>query len=377
MRKKIKKALTFCYSKSKDCVEIIFQSPASNQLRLQREQAGRFGSYVQLKRYQKHIRKVALRVFLAIVFLFIGILIGPAIFTPEKSAEIFIPSGRGDILISNVSKSQASVIFKTLDSANQNKPLATSALVEVFTDEGLSELVKKTEPHDFAVTHIIPIEGLEEGKIYYLKISASESKDMEKSKEVSSWGGKEPIAVYATGDVIPTCLASGSAGVKDPALSQSETVPMGAEDPAVEITTPVQDGESEIFMVSSSDEIEKPETLRVLGVANENYLHGREKVQTIISWETNLPGTSVLVYREEREGDEKEVRISEEKVIKHAAVLTTLKPGTVYYFKVKSEDGKGAEAVSSEYSLRTPHPKDTVLEMVGNNFKALVRQVGL
>ncbi len=368
--------MTFCYSKSRDCVEIIFQSPANNQLRLQKEQAQRFGSYIQLKRYQKRIRKIALRVFLAAVFLLAGILISPIIFVPEKKAEIFIPSGRGDILISNVSKSQASVIFKTLDSANDNKPLATVASVEVFEDEGLSRFVKRTEVHDYAVTHIIPVEGLNEGRVYYLRILAAESQDMENAKIISSWGGKEPIAIYATGDVIPTCLAKNSIDHVVGFIGDAQKLANDGATTAEVATVDSSDGQG-IFSVSSAEEKDKAGALSVLGVQNENYLHGREKVQTIISWETNIPSTSALIYREEDEDDDKEIRINDELVTRHAAVLMTFKPGTVYYFKVKSEDSKGSMAMSSEYSLRTPRPKDTVMEMVGNNFKALVRQVGL
>lgn len=377
MREKIKKSLTFFYGKSRDLIEIIFQNSANNQFRIQKEQPERFDSYIQLKRYQKRIRKVALLAFLATVFLFIGILISPVFFVPEKKSEIFIPSGRGDILISNVSKSQASVIFKTMDSANQNRPLVTAAVVEIFEDENLSKIVKRTDVQDYAVTHIVSLDGLEEGRIYYLKILASESKGMENPRKVTLWGGKEPIAVYATGSIVPTCLESGSLNIISAGSSRKEIKP--ATEDASNIENPIssQAGETSVFSASESSEEVESESLRVLTVANESYLHGREKVQTIISWETNLPGTSVLVYREDEVRDEKEVVISEEKVRKHAAVLTTLKPGTVYYFKVKSEDGKGEEAVSSEYSLRTPLPKDTVLEMIGGNFRALVRQMGL
>ncbi len=372
MRKRIKRVFVLFYGKSRDYVEIIFKSPADNQMRIQKEQFGRFGSYIQLKKYQKHIRRLAFRIFLAILFLFIGILVGPAVFVPEKKAEIFIPNGRGDILISNVSKSQASVIFKTLDSANQNKPLATVSVVEIFEDENFEKIVKKTDVQDYAVTHIVPIEGLKGGKIYYIRILASETKDMDNSKTVSAWGGKEPIKIYASGDIIPTCFVE-----KTISAESSSDYLQNKKDSVKEIQV-----ESIEFAKSPEEEndfLSKKEddnSLKILAVQNENYLHGREKVQTIISWETNFPSSSALIYRESDKEEEKEIKIDNEDMKKHAIVLMTLKTGTAYYFKVKSEDKKGNIAVSEEYSLRTPHPKDTVIEMVGNNFKELVRQMG-
>jgi len=368
MGKKFKKALTFCYGKSRDCVEIIFQSPASNQLRLQKKSDGRFGSYIQLKKYQKRLRKTALRVFLALIFVFVGIIVGPAIFVPEREAEIYIPSGKGDILISNVSKSQASVVFKTLDSANGNKPLATVADVEVFSDSQLQKFLKKIEAREYAVTHIVPLDGLEEGKTYYLKIKASEDKNMENSKEVNSWGGSDPIKFLAMGDVAPVCPTPifASETKKDNSVGEMD---MTGE----KISSSLE--ESGIFLASSVKS-EDDGKMRIFAVENENYLHGREKVQTIISWETNLPGDCVLIYRDEENGKENEVKSSSGMMEKHMVVLTTLKPGTVYYFKVKSQGKSGEIAVSDEYSLRTPRAKDTMLEMVGNNFKSLVRQIG-
>ncbi|HBP01172.1 MAG: hypothetical protein UX75_C0007G0041 [Candidatus Moranbacteria bacterium GW2011_GWE2_47_10] len=373
MRKKFKKAMTFCYSKTKDCVEIIFQSPASNQLRLQKEQAARFRSYSQLKRYQKYVRKVALRFFMGVALLFVGILMGPAIFEPERSADIYIPSGKGDILISNVSKNQASVVFKTLDAADENKPLATTAVVEAYLDPQYKTLFKSSDPQDYAVTHIVPLYGLQEGQLYYLRIKASESKSMENSKDIGLWGGSDPIVVYASGETVPTCVA------------QTQSTADGAEgSQTAELADSVSSGE---VSVAPSSENNTPksapvsgqtkESLRIMGVQNESYLHGRDKVQTIISWETNNPSSSILIYRNDKDGKEEELKVSEEMKKEHAAVLTTLKPGEVYYFKVKSESASGESVSSSEYSLRTPRARDTILEMVGNNFKSLMDQIGL
>jgi F0F1-type ATP synthase epsilon subunit len=61
--------------------------------------------------------------------------------------------------------------------------------------------------------------------------------------------------------------------------------------------------------------------------------------------------------------------------MKHAAILTTFKAGTIYYFEAKSQDEKGNIAVSGEYSLHTPRPKANVLKAIVDNMEALIRQI--
>ncbi|HBI33866.1 MAG TPA: hypothetical protein DDY44_01795 [Candidatus Moranbacteria bacterium] len=79
-----------------------------------------------------------------------------------------------DPFVANVSKTGASVVFKTIDSANANSPLATTASVEVYSDEGLTTLVK-TVTDTLAVTHSVDIAGLDSGSNYYLKITATDT----------------------------------------------------------------------------------------------------------------------------------------------------------------------------------------------------------
>ncbi|EKE16542.1 MAG: hypothetical protein ACD_11C00004G0040 [uncultured bacterium] len=372
MGKKIKKLLDVFYGKSKECFEIIFQSAANNQMRIMKAGNNPHQSYLQLKSYQKHLRKLAAKVFLAAIFLFIGILVGPAFIKQEMRSEIYVPNGKGDILISNVSKNQATVIFKTMDSLNDNKPLATVAKVGIYKDPEHKVFIKETEVNDFAVTHVVHLEDLEEGRIYYPIIYVSEEKDMSDIKAVSNWGGIEPIAVYATGEMIPACAIAnntaqgGDAKKNDVNLLGEEKTDLGAP-----VAPSLEDNNYAAIKVAEDTE---DNSLRVLGMQNETYLHGKDKVQAIISWDTNIPAKSVLVYRSEKDNVEKEISINGESSKKHAAVITTLQTGTVYYFKAKVENEKGEKVVSSEYSLRTPRAKETILEIMENNFKSLLNK---
>lgn len=60
---------------------------------------------------------------------------------------------------------------------------------------------------------------------------------------------------------------------------------------------------------------------------------------------------------------------------RHAAVLTTLKAASTYYFSVKSVDGNGNDVVSDEHSIRTPKPQVTVSEKIVDSLKSIFQQV--
>jgi hypothetical protein len=317
----------------------------------------KFHSYTQLKAHQRKIRRNVFWIFLLFVFLLVGIVIGPALFPRTLKTEVYIPNGKGDILFGNVSKDQATVIFKTLDAENEDKPLATKAFVEVYSDKDYAKLVQRTDEDDYAVTHMIPITGLSEGRKYYIRISASDSENFANAKTISDWGDEsEPISVLAIGETTNTCSTQ----------NQNKTE-NDINIPEIAVSTTDEGGSTLI----NNGNTEKNNSLEILSVQNENYLQPNNKVQTIISWKTNIPATTVLLYREENSNDTKELDASDQKQIKHAAVLTTLKTGTVYYFKVKSKDEKGDEVVSQEYSLSTPRAEETTIQQMINNFKSL------
>lgn len=69
-----------------------------------------------------------------------------------------------------------------------------------------------------------------------------------------------------------------------------------------------------------------------------------------ICWTTNEKSTSQVEYWT---SPSKLSPLDEEMVIYHLVHLTTLTPGTIYYYKMMSEDKKGNLRVSDEYSFTT------------------------
>ncbi|MCR4283878.1 MAG: FG-GAP-like repeat-containing protein [Parcubacteria group bacterium] len=92
------------------------------------------------------------------------------------------------------------------------------------------------------------------------------------------------------------------------------------------------------------------------------------KVQTIISWTTNEPAKSKVVYWEGvDEPAEPNVKEHDEFVTKHIVTLTNLKPGGVYRLKVESEDIAGQESISKPTAILTPKQSESVTQLIIKN----------
>lgn len=358
MKKGLKKILSYFPEFMQEFIEMIFNGSAEYHLRISKLGKQKYRSYTQLKRHQKNVRRALALVVLMVLSGFGGMLVGPVFFPRPAESEVYIPNGKGDILVSNVSRNQATVIFKTLDGANGNRPLATRSVVEFYEDDQYKDLARRITEDEYAVTHIVAADSLQEGKIYYIKITAEDSALPAHKKTVDTWGSHDQIRVFTTGELIPSCA------VNEPK----------------EIPTEIVESKKDLEIISTSgsgndDEQFMEASLGVDNVLNENHLQPGNKVQTIISWTTNIPSSTILAYEEQQTGQQKEIVISEDLVTKHAAVLTNLKPGSIYYFSVKSKDAQGNLATSEEYSLKTPRPQENIIQKISNNFKGLLYQI--
>lgn len=354
MKRGLKKLLSFFPQCVQEFVEMIFNGAAEYHIKISKTGKQKYTSYTQLKRKQKNLRRALVLALLVVISILAGMLVGPIFFPQPAESEIYIPNGKGEILVSNVSRSQATVIFKTLDGANDNRPLATKSIVEFYEDEKYKDLARRIIENEYAVTHIVAADSLQEGKVYYIKIIAEDSATPVHTKTISTWGGaNEAIKVFTSGELIPSCVDS-----VPEKNEQKENV-----DEAVDYDIQFEENQN------------NDKKLLIDGVQNENYLQPKNKIQTIISWRTNLPSTTSISYGEERSGERKQILISEEMVTRHAAILTILKPASVYYFTVESKDENGNVAVSEEYSIKTPRAQENVIQKITNNFKGILKQI--
>ncbi|HCP08892.1 MAG TPA: hypothetical protein DIT25_03800, partial [Candidatus Moranbacteria bacterium] len=108
---------------------------------------------------------------------------------------------------------------------------------------------------------------------------------------------------------------------------------------------------------------------KIDNLKTDSALASSDKVQSIISWITNEPATTEVVYREGRMGEEKVFKVKGGYVTNHVAVITSFKPGTVYYFKARSTDEAGNEAMSTDFALLTPRVKENIVQIIIGNFQ--------
>ena len=104
-------------------------------------------------------------------------------------------------------------------------------------------------------------------------------------------------------------------------------------------------------------------------VRTDSALTQSDKVQAIISWKTDENSDTSIIYKEGKAGKENEIKVSDVMTTSHIAVITTFKPGTVYYFNVKSIDVAGNEAKSNDFALLTPKRKENIIQIIVNNFQ--------
>ncbi len=104
-------------------------------------------------------------------------------------------------------------------------------------------------------------------------------------------------------------------------------------------------------------------------IKTDSALAQNDKVQSIITWNTNEPASTSIIYKEGKNGEEKEIKIDDNLSNYHIAVVTAFKSGTVYYFKTKSVDQSGNEATSEDYALLTPKKKENIVQIIVSNFE--------
>jgi hypothetical protein len=98
------------------------------------------------------------------------------------------------------------------------------------------------------------------------------------------------------------------------------------------------------------------------------------KVQTIITWMTNEPTLCQLTYDKGVISNDKielrnKITVESGYSRKHTAVVTNFEPGTVYSLQITATDSGGNTSKSPVRTIITPRQKETVFDLIVNNFK--------
>lgn len=97
-----------------------------------------------------------------------------------------------------------------------------------------------------------------------------------------------------------------------------------------------------------------------------------ELVQTIISWRTDEPSTSQVLWEQgvKQAEDLSNYTVEDENyTTNHIIVITSFKPASVYQFRVKGKDRSGNVAQSQDFTLLVPEKKKSVVQVIINNFE--------
>ncbi|PJE69730.1 MAG: hypothetical protein COU98_00380 [Candidatus Staskawiczbacteria bacterium CG10_big_fil_rev_8_21_14_0_10_38_10] len=99
-----------------------------------------------------------------------------------------------------------------------------------------------------------------------------------------------------------------------------------------------------------------------------------EKIQAIISWKTDKPATSKIYY-EEGITTHKDLVLTtpldKELVKDHTVITTAFKPGKAYRLRIESTDASGNASYSKDYTILTPRPRESILDLIIKNFEEI------
>ena len=111
----------------------------------------------------------------------------------------------------------------------------------------------------------------------------------------------------------------------------------------------------------------------ITGVNNRStIIAGQNKVQTVVTWTTNEPTTSLVEYSlgTGTGNYDQKTRENEDFVQNHIMVISGLKPGSVYRYRVNSKDRADNEGQSEAYVLLTPLKEVSALDLIIKNLQS-------
>ena len=98
-----------------------------------------------------------------------------------------------------------------------------------------------------------------------------------------------------------------------------------------------------------------------------------DRIQTIVSWTTDEPGTGIVEYQEGAgsvaDGFANKVTVTDSYVTNHVVILANLKPGTIYQFKITSADQAGNTASFGPRTIITPQKGESIFDVIFKNFE--------
>ncbi len=97
-----------------------------------------------------------------------------------------------------------------------------------------------------------------------------------------------------------------------------------------------------------------------------------DRIQTVVSWRTDEPATSVIYYEEGSGSPGAALANKQENADtltdSHVVILTKLKPGTIYRFQISSSDDAGNTTTLPISTVVTPRQNQSIVDVIFKNF---------
>lgn len=98
-----------------------------------------------------------------------------------------------------------------------------------------------------------------------------------------------------------------------------------------------------------------------------------DRIQTIVTWVTDEPSTSIVEYQEGAgsvaDGFANKVEVTDSFVQNHVVILANLKPGTIYQFRITSVDQAGNKSSFGPRTIITPQKGESIFDVIFKNFE--------
>jgi hypothetical protein len=316
--------------------------------------------------------------------------------TIESILPSLVPPFVDKPVVSNIAEDSATIDFKTNIKAYSILDYATDADYDSTKTNPYNGEISDTT--DKEVDHTLQITGLKPNTIYHI---------MAKAFSLPQVVGKSEDVTFST---LPSKIKASVVGIK----TDSFTVVWTTDDPTSSIvqykdlkggtTGQVTD---DTKSVSHSIQIQNltqgtPYEIRVSGVNSlGNTVEGdqpidistsvdvtppvisnfkinsalvpgtTDKIQSIVSWQTDEPSTSAVFYEEGPGSPTQALANKQEDTelsLSHTIILTTLKPGTIYRFQIASADSAGNINKLPVRTLITPSPSESIIDVIFKNF---------
>lgn len=251
----------------------------------------------------------------------------------------------------------------------------------------------------YASKHTVKLESLKDGTLYHLRIGGQDrsgnsivsddyqfttltfpkisditTKNKSQGQTEITWKSNVPTtsSVEYYGDTIPPKTQGNTSLVTDHTI-----LLFGLEDATpykFKVRGSDQFGYEAISTEQQFTTLEDTTPPELFGVKSESNTIGsgeESKIQIVVSWKTNEPTTSQVLYGVGVSGDvfTEQTEENAELVLDHLVVISDLAQAKTYHFQVVSRDKAGNKTKSSSYTVLTSRKRESFLQLVISNLE--------